>query len=344
MPLCTAEQLCAMSRHLLEAAGVPAATAVRVSESLVESNLMGHDSHGVIRLPQYLDMLAEGRIAPLAEVEVLRETPTTALLDAHWAFGQVAAARAMTIAIEKARAHHVAVVAMAHSAHIGRLGEYALMAAEQGLVGAVMCNASPRGGAAPYGGMARVLGTNPLAYAVPSGGPHPFLMDFATTMCAEGKVRVARARGVPLPPGCILDRDGQPSTNPEDFYAGGVLLPMGGHKGYGLSLLIDLLGGALTGHGCTCLPEYVDGNGTLMLAIDIEAFRPLAEFEGTAGRLFAAVKASRTAPGVDEILIPGEPEFRTKEKRLREGIPVPESTWQELERAAERLGVQWGAW
>jgi len=343
MPQCTAEELRSLGRRLLEGAGVPAATAARVSDSLVESNLMGHDSHGIIRLLEYLDSIAKGRIDPHAEVELVKETPTTALLDAHWAFGQVAAARAMAIAIEKARARQVAVVGMAHSSHIGRLGEYALMAAEQGLIGAVMCNASRGGGVAPYGGMQRMLGTNPLACAAPTGGAWPFLMDFATTTCAEGKIRVARARGVRLPPGCILDREGRPSTNPEDFYAGGVLLPMGGHKGYGLGLLMDLLGGALTGHGCTCLPEYVSGNGVLMMAIDIEAFSPLAQFEDTAGRLFAAVKASRTAPGVEEILIPGEPEFRTKEKRLREGIPVPESTWQELARAAERLGLQRGA-
>jgi LDH2 family malate/lactate/ureidoglycolate dehydrogenase len=343
MPQCTAEELRKLGRRLLEAAGVPGPTAALVSDSLVESNLMGHDSHGIIRLLEYLDSIAAGRISPRAEVEVVKETPTTALLDAHWAFGQVAAARAMAIAIEKARVHHVAVVGMAHSSHIGRLGEYALMAAEQGLIGAVMCNASPNGGAAPYGGMARMLGTNPLAYAIPTGGPWPFLMDFATTTCAEGKVRVARAKGVPLPPGCILDKEGRPSTNPDDFYAGGVLLPMGGHKGYGLSLLMDLLGGALTGHGCTCLPEYVAGNGVLMMAIDIEAFSPLAQFEDTAGRLFAAIKASRPAPGVEEILIPGEPEFRTKERRLREGIPVPERTWCDLQRAAQRLGLQWGA-
>jgi len=343
MPQCSAEELRGLGRRLLEGAGVPAATAARVSDSLVESNLMGHDSHGIIRLLEYLDSIAKGRIDPHAEVELVKETPTTALLDAHWAFGQVAAARAMAIAIEKARARQVAVVGMAHSSHIGRLGEYALMAAEQGLIGAVMCNASRGGGVAPYGGMQRMLGTNPLAYAAPTGGAWPFLMDFATTTCAEGKIRVARAKGVRLPPGCILDREGRPSTNPEDFYAGGVLLPMGGHKGYGLGLLMDLLGGALTGHGCTCLPEYVSGNGVLMMAIDIEAFSPLAQFEDTAGRLFAAVKASRTAPGVEEILIPGEPEFRTKEKRLREGIPVPESTWQELARAAERLGLQRGA-
>ena len=343
MPQCTADELRSLGRRLLEGAGVPAATAARVSDSLVESNLMGHDSHGIIRLLEYLDSIAKGRIDPHAEVELVKETPTTALLDAHWAFGQVAAARAMAIAIEKARARQVAVVGMAHSSHIGRLGEYALMAAEQGLIGAVMCNASRGGGVAPYGGMQRMLGTNPLAYAAPTGGAWPFLMDFATTTCAEGKIRVARAKGVRLPPGCILDREGRPSTNPEDFYAGGVLLPMGGHKGYGLGLLMDLLGGALTGHGCTCLPEYVSGNGVLMMAIDIEAFSPLAQFEDTAGRLFAAVKASRTAPGVEEILIPGEPEFRTKEKRLREGIPVPESTWQELARAAERLGLQRGA-
>jgi uncharacterized oxidoreductase len=343
MPSLSAPQLTGAISRIFQAAGVPAAIAIQVSASLVQSNLMGHDSHGVIRLMQYLRDLRAGLVDPHATIEVLHETPTTALLDAHWQFGQIAASHGMAMAIDKAKESHLAAVGIRRCYHVGRLGEYALLAAGQGLIGMVLCN-SGRPLVAPFGGTGRALGPNPISWAVPAGRKAPFLLDFAATMCAEGKVRVARAAGKEIPEGWILDKDGQPTTNPADLYDGGVILPMAGHKGYALCLLLELLGGALTGHGCSSLSEHTRGNGVLMLALDVQAFSPLAEFEGTVGQVFEALKAGPTAPGFAEILIPGEPEFRMKEEREREGIPLPEGIWQEILREAVQVGIEIDPW
>jgi uncharacterized oxidoreductase len=210
------------------------------------------------------------------------------------------------------------------------------MAVAHGMIGWVTCNSSPL--TAPYGGVDRVFGTNPFAFAFPRSG-QPFVMDFATSVAAEGKVRVAAAKGEPVPAGWILDRDRNPTTDPADLYDGGVLLPLGGHKGYGFLMVADLLSGALTGHGCTSLAEHWAGNGVFLMAIDIAAFCSVEELTGTVDRLSSFIKASRTAPGFDEILIPGEPESRAKAQREREGIALPETTWRELAELAGRYGL-----
>jgi uncharacterized oxidoreductase len=336
MPVFTVAQLRAISTRLLEAAGVDPDTAGQVVASLIEGNLTGHDSHGVIRLTQYIRGMERGHIDARARLEVLRETSTTALIDAHWAFGQIAARRAMEVAIEKARQYSLGAVGLRNSGHIGRLGEYALMAVEHGMIGFVTCNSSQL--TAPYGGVDRVFGTNPFAFAFPRSGT-PFLMDFATSVTAEGKLRVAMSKGAAIPEGQILDRDRNPSTNPADFYDGGVILPLGGHKGYGFLMVADLLGGALTGHGCTSLPEHSTGNGVFLMAIDIAAFCPVEELTDTVDRLSAYIKASRKAPGFDEILIPGEPEHRARVQRERDGIYLPDATWQDMVEVAGQYGV-----
>jgi uncharacterized oxidoreductase len=245
----------------------------------------------------------------------------------------------MRMAIEKARQNCLGMVAIAHCGHIGRAGEYSMLAAQQGLIGIVACNTG-EATVAPFGGTGRTLATNPISCAVPAGKSKPFWMDFAASACAEGKLKIARAKGKPVPDGWILDKNGKPTNNALDFYDGGVILPWGGHKGYALCLLLDILGGALTGHGCTSLPEYKGGNGVLTLAIDIEAFMPLAQFEDTVDRLFQRVKSGPLAPGFDEILIPGEIEFRAREARERDGIPVPETVWQDILQEARLLGVE----
>lgn len=340
MPNFTADQLRRIGRAIFKAVGTPPDVAQRVSDSLVTNNLMGHDSHGVIRIPAYLRKINEGQIVPQAQPEVVWETPTTALLDGHWAFGQVVAARGMEIAIAKAREQNIAAVGMFHCPHIGRVGEYPAMAAEQGMIGIALCNSGPPGGnVAPFGGRKPFFSTNPLALAVPAGEHSPLLVDFATSIVAEGKVRVARNRGKRIPEGWIIDAEGHPSTDPHDLYEGGALLPFGKHKGYGLALFIDIVGGILTGTGCTSMPDYDGGNGTFMMAINIEAFRPLEEFKGLVDQLFAAVKEVPLAPGFEEILIPGEIEYRTQAQREREGIFVEEVTWEQIVEAAQSLGV-----
>ena len=339
-PTFTANQLQRVGRAIFEAAGTPHDVAQQVSDSLVTNNLMGHDSHGVIRIPAYLRKITQGGIVPQAQPELVRETPTTALINGHWAFGQVVAAWGMEIAIAKAREHSIAAVGVFRCPHIGRVGEYPAMAAQQGMVGITVCNSGPPGGnVAPFGGRKPFFSTNPLALAVPAGERFPLLVDFATSVVAEGKVRVARNRGKQIPLGRIVDSEGRPSTDPHDLYEGGALLPFGAHKGYGLALFVDILGGILTGAGCTSMPDYDGGNGTFLIAIDIQNFRPLADFRAYVDQMFAAIKEVPLAPGVEEIFIPGEIEYRTQAQREREGIFVEEVTWGLIVEAAQGLGV-----
>jgi uncharacterized oxidoreductase len=337
MPNFTPNQLRRAMTRLFEAAGVPGEVARHVSGSLVESNLMGHDSHGVQLVPRYLLLVKEGHVNPTAEIETVHETPTTVLLDAHRAFGQIAATKGMTIAVEKAREHQLAMVGIKRGGHIARLGEYTAMAAEHGFIGFASCNGGPS--MAPYGGIKRITGNNPISFAVPTGQGDPFLLDFANSTRAVGKLMVAQDKEESVPAGWIQDKDGQPTTDPADFFDGGSLLPSGEYKGFALGLFLDILGGALTGHSCSPLPDFQGGNGTVLMAINIAAFGPIEQFQGTVQALFQAVKACPTAPGVSEILIPGEPESRAKELRLLEGIPVPEKTWERITEAAEELGV-----
>ncbi len=338
MPTFTASQLRKLGTRLFEALGAPSKEAKRVADSLVKANLAGHDSHGVMRIPQYVEAIKRGQIKPGAKIEVVRETPSTALLDGNWGFGQVIAEKGMKMAMEKAKVHSISAVGLFHCNHIGRLGEYALMAAEQDMIGIVVCNAPPPGGnTAPYGGKARRLSTDPISAAVPAGKWKPFLLDFATSMVAEGKLRIKYYGGKKVPSGWIMDKEGRPTTDPKAFYDGGAILPFGGHKGYALSLLIDILGGALTGGGCVSSREFVGGNGTLMMVINISSFTPLQEFKERVDALFEAIKDTPTAMGFKEVLVPGEPEFRTEEKRLKEGVFVEEKTWQNLTKIAEEL-------
>jgi len=338
MPTFTASQLRNLGTRVFEALGTPSNEAKRVADSLVKANLAGHDSHGVIRIPQYVNGIKRGQIKPGAKIEVVKESPSTALLDGNWGFGQVIAEKGMKMVIEKAKAHSISAVGLFHCNHIGRLGEYSLMAAEQDMIGIVVCNAGPPGGnTAPYGGRARRLSTDPISAAVPAWKSKPFLLDFATSVVAEGKLRIKYYRGEKVPRGWIIDKEGRPTTDPKDFYEGGAVLPFGDHKGYALSLLIDILGGALTGGGCVSSKEFVGGNGTLMIAINISSFTPLQEFKERTDALFEAIKETPTAMGFKEVLVPGEPEFRTEEKRLKEGIFVEEKTWQDITKIAEEL-------
>jgi len=324
--------------RVFETLGTPSNEAERVADSLVKANLAGHDSHGVMRIPQYVDGIKRGQIKPGAKIEVVRETPSTALLNGNWGFGQVIAEKGMKMSIEKAKAHFISAVGLFHCNHIGRLGEYTLMAAEQDMIGIVMCNAGPTGGkTAPYGGRARRLSTGPISAAVPAGKWKPFLLDFATSMVAEGKLRIKYYKGEKVPLGWIIDKEGRPTTDPKDFYEGGAILPFGGHKGYALSLLIDILGGALTGGGCVSSKEFVGGNGTLMIVINTDGFTSLQEFKERTDALFETIKGTPTAMGFEEVMVPGEPELRMEEKRLKEGIYVEEKTWQDIAKVAEEL-------
>ena len=300
---------------------------------------MGHDSHGVVRVVQYLSSIGSGQLDPRAQPTVSQETAVIAMIDAHSGFGQVAARLAMRMAIEKARQHGLAATGLVDCGHVGRMGEWVEMAAQEGMIGLAFCNGGGgRGIVTPFGGIARVLGTNPIAAAIPLAERAPIVLDFATSAVAEGKVRIARNSGKSIPEGWILDKHGNPSTQPADLYDDGVLLPAAGHKGFGLSLLVEFMAGLLTGSGCPAL-GMAPRNGVLFIVVNVEAFRPLVDFSAEGDALAAAVKAAKPAPGFDEVLLPGEPESRTAAQRRANGIPLDETSWAQLVEAGTTLGV-----
>jgi len=338
-----------VARRLFLAAGASEANATRVAESLVDASLAGHDSHGVIRIIQYLDAIEAGHLDPAAEPRVVREGPCFSHVDGAWTFGQVGADLCMRRAISQARSQGVAVAGLFNAYHIGRLGEYSEMAQRAGMIGMVLAGGfggvggSAGAGVAPYGGAKAAFGTNPISFGVPGGETPGAMVDFATSAVAGGKISLARAKGAQLPPNCILDKDGRPSTNPEDFYDGGVLTTFGGHKGYGLAVVCELLGQALTG-GDLCTDERLGGgvytrSGSLFLAMDPGLFRPLSGYKEAADAALRRIKAVPPAPGFDEVLLPGEPEIRSRERRLAEGIPLPDVSWKRLLGQAARYGV-----
>jgi uncharacterized oxidoreductase len=217
------------------------------------------------------------------------------------------------------------------------LGEYVELIAQNGMLGMALCNADPA--VAPYGGRQRMMGTNPIAWAAPRQHGPPIVLDFATAAVAEGKLRVARARGEQVPYGVIVDAAGRPTQNPADFYAGGTLLPFGGHKGYGMSLMIELIGRGLAGMDYSITPDYRAANGALVLAIAIDAFAPVDGFLGAAERLCGAVTSSAPAEGFTEIKLPGDVENDVYRVRSVDGVPVAEETWLAIQGLAAELGI-----
>lgn len=331
-----------LGRQLFVAAGANQEEAAIVTDHLVDSSLLGHDSHGILRLPEYLGYVAEGSIRLESKVTVDRRSATTAVVDCGGGFGPVGAVRAMDVAIELARESGTGCVVTRRCNHVARLGAYVQAAAEAGLVGLASCNSPIHGHfVLPAGGCEGRLATNPLAYAFPTDGD-PILADFSTSVTPEGKIRVYHNRGEQLPEGWVLDAGGQPTTDPEQFYGPprGGILPLGGvaaHKGYALGLLVELLGSTLAGLRCDD-PE-TGGNGVWFLVIDPGRFVPLEEFRQLVSGTRNYMKTSPPMTGVDEVLVPGDLEFRVREERLAEGIPVDPVAWEQIEQHADRLGV-----
>ena len=326
---------------IFQAAGAAPTVAQRIADSLVESNLVGHDSHGVLRVPEYVERIQSGALQLHGQVKIVHETAATALIDCQWNLGQVALPQGMDLAIAKARATGIGMVVLGHCDHTGRVGEYVVSAAQQEMIGQLICNGSLPGGiVAPYGGARRALGANPIAWALPVADQPPLFFDFATSAVAHGKLQVAADKGELVPEGWIIDKQGHPTRNPHDQFDDGAILPFGGHKGYALSVMIELLGGGLSGAGFPLLPGYRWDQGTVLLAIDIAAFQPVAEFKAQAAAFVTQLKATPCAPGIEEILLPGESEWRTKAIRERDGIPLPEVTWGRIKEAANFIGVR----
>jgi len=341
MPTIDAPRLESTATRIFEGLGAPRGDAAWIAHLLVLANLRGHDSHGVIRIPQYAQAVKAGGIDPRSPVTVVAETPVTARLDGGRGFGQVVARRGMELAIAKTKAAGLAAVGLSRTTHVGRLADYAEMAAAEGLVGMLWVNAVHGLNVAPWGGAARRLGTNPHAIGIPGVGGPAMVLDFATSVVAEGKMRVKKNRKQQAPPGWFIDAGGRPATDPEIFYGDpvGSLLTAGEHKGYGLSLAVEILGGILSGTGPAGPGPGLFANGTLMICLDVARFVPLPEFHRQVAGLFEFVKSAPLAQGSKEILIPGEPEARLEAERRRDGVPVEDETWSQIEQVAAELRV-----
>jgi LDH2 family malate/lactate/ureidoglycolate dehydrogenase len=340
MPLFKADALLDLGTRIFVAMGAPETVAGQVTRSLVLSSLVGMDSHGILRIPQYVNEIRKGTIVPAAEPVVVRDRGVAALMDGQWAFGQIVAAQAMRLAVDKARQHTIGIVSFSKVLHIGRLGEWVALAADQGFVGFALTNgAIPGGMVAPYGSRQRLLGTNPVAFGLPAGSRPPIVADFSTSVTAEGKVRLAMFKGARVPEGWLADRDGRPTTDPADLYNGGALQTVGGHKGYALSVVVEVLGGILSGANVPAAPGYTTQNGVFMLALDVTFFRDVLGYQADVGTLLDAIKAAPPTEGTREVLIPGEPELITRRQRERDGIPVDEQTWAEIQKLAAELNI-----
>ena len=334
-----AERLHEFGTRIFVGAGVPPEVAARVMQNLVRADRYGIHSHGVVRLADYVRAVQKGRIHVDAQPSVVTQSAVTALLDGHWGFGQVVAEHAMQLAIEKAKANGIAIVCVRNSTHVGAIGEYTEMAANAGLVGLAFVNGVGLL-VAPHGGKSRRLSTNPLAFSVPVPGGRPILVDFATSIVAEGKLKVARNKGASIPPGWVLNSQGEASTDPNDLYAGGVLLPVGEHKGYGLSIMVEILGGLLGGAGAAMLGT-APSNGCCFIAVAPDCFRPADEFLADVRRLVETLRATPPGQGVTAVLVPGDPEAQTEAEYARDGIPLDDVTWQTIMDAARSVGVEY---
>lgn len=342
MPTVRADELQRLGRALFQAIGVPGEDAAWMARALVRANLQGHDSHGMIRIPQYVEEWRQGKLDPKAKPRILSEGPATALLDGEAGFGQIVAREAMKLAIRKAKEVGIAAVGVKRSGHIGRLADYAEMASAQDMVALLFVNASGAGQwMAPWGGREARLSTNPLAFACPAGTTLPISLDIATATAPEGKVRVKRIRREPVPLGWILDAAGHPTTDPEALYRTprGSLLPMAGHKGYALALMVEILAGILGRAGHVGEQPGPDYNGLLILVLDIARFLPPLEFRREVDELARYLKSSALAPGFSCILTPGETEALTEAERTSAGVFIEDDTWTQIVQVAKALGV-----
>jgi hydroxycarboxylate dehydrogenase B len=337
------ENLRRLAGAVFEAAGCQREEADRIAGYLVEANLVGHDSHGAIRLPTYVEWLRAGKVLANQTIQVLFENEALAVVDGRFGFGQTVGEQAVRLGVEKSGRHGVAVVALRNSGHLGRIGDWPLLAARAGKISLHFVNTSGAGIlVAPFGGISRRLSANPIAAGVPVPGGPPVVLDMSACTVAEGKVRVALNKGAPVPDGCLIDPEGRPTNDPRVFYGPppGAILPIAGHKGHGLSVLCELLAGALTGGGCSN-PENAGrlANGMLSVFLDRSFFRSEEEFTAEVARFVAWVKSSRKAAPGGEILMPGEVEERTKARRLRDGIELDETTWRQIGDTCARVGL-----
>jgi uncharacterized oxidoreductase len=346
MPTFAAPVLEAFCRSAFVAANVPAAGAATVARSLVDANLCGHDSHGVMRLPQYLGFLKDGTYKADAAFTVMNETPAALAADGGWGLGQIQAHELLGRIIPKSQSLGVAAGTLRNCGHIGRLGEYAEVCAAKNLALFATVNSHGSGRrVAPPGGTQGRISTNPICLGAPTSGP-PVVLDFGTSVAAEGKVRVHHQKKEPAPEGWLVDHTGQPTTDPGVLYADprGSILPFGGnqqYKGFGLGLLLDLLSGGLSGGRCSNPDDPMAGvgNTVLFIVLDPNSFGGTDCFLKQTDGLTDFVRSCPTKDANTTITLPGDPERHTKAARLKSGLMIPDGTWALISKAAADLGV-----
>jgi uncharacterized oxidoreductase len=329
---------------IVAAGGSEPREAKLVAENLVTANLTGHDSHGIGMIPRYIESLQEGGLQPNRHPVVKIDGGALVALDGQAGYGQVIGLEATAIAIARARAHGVCVMALANSHHLCRIGQWAEQAVAEGFVSISFVNVISRSIVAPFGGSDARFGTNPCTIGIPLEAQPPFILDMATSGVAQGKVRVAHNKGEKLPPGLLLDDKGNPTLDArfgviEPF---GALTTFGLHKGYGLAVACELLGGALSGGGTWHTADRTKKrvlNGMLTILIDPRKLGTAEAFEREARAFVDWVKQSPHAPGADRVRIAGDPERETRARREREGIAVDATTWEEIRAAGAKLGV-----
>ena len=338
----SAAELSEFVARLFGAAGVPDQAANAVAVGLVEADLEGLESHGVMLVDMYIERLRKGSVSCNEIATIISDRSAAVVLDAGHALGHLTGRQAMALAVEKAGTHAAGIVAVRHAFHFGTARRYALQAAEQGCIGIAMCNTRPLMPAP--GGAERVVGNNPIAFAVPTDGPIPIVLDMATSEAAMGKIRMAEKAGKPIPPSWAVTADGSQTTNPAEAIAG-MLLPSGGPKGFGLSFLIDLMCGLLSqgAFGSAVRPLYGDFSvpydcSHLFIAIDVSHFCDVATFRQKAAAAAAAVRNGKRAPGVEQLFSPGEPEWRRREV-AGELLHLEPAIVAMLSRHADELGV-----
>ncbi|MDQ2801184.1 MAG: Ldh family oxidoreductase [Pseudomonadota bacterium] len=343
MPTIQADRLREIASALLQGAGAPAEEAATVALLSIGANLAGHDSHGIIMIPGYIERIKVGHIVPAAPWTIVQETPTTTVVDGNWGFGYVVTERAMRHTIAKARTQNVAAATVFRQGHIGRLASYPLMAAGEGMIAMITADSgrSPKA-VAPFGGARARLGTNPISFAFPSDLDGPLCFDMATSAAAAGKVMLSVAQGKDVPPGWLIDAAGKPTTDPRQLRQGGALLPLGGsegYKGYGLAAVVEIFSGLLTGLGFGIDPEGRHNDGCFIAVFNVAAFRDLAVFKRDVGEFARYLKDTPPAEGFSEVFYPGEIEWRREQERAHDGIAIEDTTWGMLRKLATEYGV-----
>jgi len=348
-----ADELTNICARVFERVGSSPQEARAVAASLVDANLAGHDSHGVIRVPRYASWVQEGELVPNQTPVVLADAGGFAVLDGRFGFGQIMAPHAVDVGVAKARSSGLAAVSLRNSGHVGRVGEWAERAAAAGLASIHFVNAAGSVLVAPFGGLERRLSTAPFCVGLPREGAPPVILDFATSLVAEGKVRVASQGGKPLPADALIDAEGKLSGDPAVLYGAsasqrapdyglgeGAIRAFGEHKGSGLALICELLGGSLTGNGATAAQRKF-ANGMFSIYLDPKQIDPAHVFDADMARYLEWFSSTKPIPG-QEILTPGEPERRARTQRSKSGVPLPEEVWEAIQATARELGAVGG--